>query len=189
LMGMGLPTVGVYLLLSTLAAPPLIELGLSPMSAHLFVLYFGMLSMLTPPVAIAAFVAANMANAPPMRTGLEAVRVAWPAFLVPFLFVLSPALLFDGPGWQVLATVLTALGGVYLITAGIVGFAFVPLNPVWRCFFLMVGLAAFWPVKSTLFGAISVVGLALGVAGLALLRRRERAREPAPTRAFGSESG
>ncbi|MEM9552106.1 MAG: TRAP transporter fused permease subunit, partial [Pseudomonadota bacterium] len=69
LLGMGLPTVGVYLLLATLAAPPLIQLGLEPTSAHLFVLYFGMLSMLTPPVAIAAFVAANMAKAPPMATG------------------------------------------------------------------------------------------------------------------------
>lgn len=72
IMGMGLPTVGVYLLLASLAAPPLVELGLQPMAAHLFVLYFGMLSMLTPPVAIAAFVAANMANAPPMATGVEA---------------------------------------------------------------------------------------------------------------------
>ena len=76
-MGMGLPTVGVYLLLASLAAPPLVELGLEPMAAHLFVLYFGMLSMLTPPVAIAAFVAANMAKAPPMATGWEAVRIAW----------------------------------------------------------------------------------------------------------------
>ncbi|MEO1000646.1 MAG: TRAP transporter fused permease subunit, partial [Pseudomonadota bacterium] len=67
-MGMGLPTVGVYLLLASLAAPPLVELGLQPMAAHLFVLYFGMLSMLTPPVAIAAFVAANMAKAPAMAT-------------------------------------------------------------------------------------------------------------------------
>lgn len=185
LMGMGLPTVGVYLLLSTLAAPPLIELGLSPMSAHLFVLYFGMLSMLTPPVAIAAFVAANMANAPPMRTGIEAVRIAWPAFLVPFLFVLSPALLFDGPGWQVAATVATALGGVYLITAGVVGFARIPLGILWRCFFVAVGLAALWPVKSTLIGLVSLLGLVAGGVGLASLGNRGSAE----TRSEKVESG
>lgn len=188
LMGMGLPTVGVYLLLSTLAAPPLIELGLSPMSAHLFVLYFGMLSMLTPPVAIAAFVAANMAKAPPMRTGVEAVRISWPAFVVPFLFVLSPALLFDGPGWQVLATVITALGGVYLVTAGVVGFSRVPLGPAWRVFFLVAGLAAFWPVKSTVFGIISLAGLLTGAAGIAILRNRHPAAAPVAPQAKGLES-
>ncbi|MFY9210918.1 MAG: TRAP transporter fused permease subunit [Aestuariivita sp.] len=121
-MGMGLPTVGVYLLLASLAAPPLVELGLTPMSAHLFVLYFGMLSMLTPPVAIAAFVAANMAKAPPMATGLEAVRIAWPAYLIPFFFAVSPALLFDAEGWVIALTAVKALVGVYVVTAGIVGF-------------------------------------------------------------------
>ena len=131
LMGLGLPTVGVYLLFSTLATPPLIELGLTPMSAHLFVFYFGRLSMLTPPLAIAAFVAANMAKAPSMRTGFEAVRIAWPTFVVPFHF-LSLTLLFDAPGWQVLATVISALAGVYSITGAVVGFAAVPLTPIWR---------------------------------------------------------
>ncbi|MGI9353977.1 MAG: TRAP transporter permease, partial [Rhizobiaceae bacterium] len=115
-MGMGLPTVGVYLLLASLAAPPLVELGLKPMAAHLFVLYFGMLSMLTPPVAIAAFVAANMAKAPPMATGWEAVRIGWPAYLIPFFFAASPALLFDGPGWEIVLTVGKALIGVYIVT-------------------------------------------------------------------------
>ena len=122
ILGMGLPTVGVYLLLSTLAAPPLIQLGLLPMAAHLFVLYFGMLSMLTPPVAIAAFVAANMAKAPPMATGWEAVRIAWPAFLVPFLFAASPQLLLYGSPLDDVLVISTAVVGVYLITAGIVGY-------------------------------------------------------------------
>ena len=121
-MGMGLPTVGVYLLLASLAAPPLVELGLQPMAAHLFVLYFGMLSMLTPPVAIAAFVASNMAMAPPMATAVEAVRIGWPAYLIPFIFAASPALLFDGPLWIVAVTLAKALVGVFAITGGIVGF-------------------------------------------------------------------
>ena len=171
LMGMGLPTVGVYLLLATLAAPPLIELGLSAMSAHLFVLYFGMLSMLTPPVAIAAFVAANMAKAPPMRTGFEAVRISWPAFVVPFLFVTSPALLLQGTAGAVALAVVTALVGVYLMTCGVVGFATRPLSPVWRGLFLVVGFLALWPPVTPSQAVLSLVGVGLGGAALLYLKR------------------
>ena len=171
-MGMGLPTVGVYLLLASLAAPPLVELGLQPMAAHLFVLYFGMLSMLTPPVAIAAFVAANMAKAPPMATGFEAVRIAWPAYLIPFLFAASPALLLDaGVGLTVLS-VATALAGVYLITAAIVGFMGVALRPLQRLLVLAGGIAVLLP--SDLFDGAFWVN-ALGLASVALfwvVRRR-----------------
>ncbi|MCC1495034.1 TRAP transporter fused permease subunit [Cognatishimia sp. F0-27] len=170
LMGMGLPTVGVYLLLSTLAAPPLIELGLNPMSAHLFVLYFGMLSMLTPPVAIAAFVAANMAGAPPMRTGLEAVRIAWPAFVVPFLFVASPALLFDGAWWQVVLALGTALVGVYFVTAGVVGFLWGTVGPFARLALITCGAAALWPPGAPMAFGVMAVGLA-GCALLVVLLR------------------
>ncbi len=172
LMGMGLPTVGVYLLLSTLAAPPLIELGLNPMSAHMFVLYFGMLSMLTPPVAIAAFVAANMAKAPPMRTGFEAVRIAWPAFVVPFLFVASPALLFDGAAWEIALALVTALGGVYLVTAGVVGFVAAPVLPIWRLALIAAGIAALWPPGAALAGPVMGAGVVAGGALVLMLRRQ-----------------
>lgn len=172
LMGMGLPTVGVYLLLSTLAAPPLIELGLTPMSAHLFVLYFGMLSMLTPPVAIAAFVAANMAKAPPMATGFEAVRIAWPAFVVPFLFVAAPALLFDGVWWEILLAIATALFGVYLVTAGIVGFLFAPLGFALRLGLIVAGVAALWPPGAAFAVPVMLAGVAGG--GAILLGQRRR---------------
>ncbi|MDA0962223.1 MAG: TRAP transporter fused permease subunit, partial [Proteobacteria bacterium] len=158
LMGMGLPTVGVYLLLSTLAAAPLIELGLQPMAAHMFVLYFGMLSMLTPPVAIAAFVAANMANAPPMRTGFEAVRIAWPAFLVPFLFVASPALLFDGSAVEIGIALVTALIGVWLATAGITGYLGQRLGAPVRLALVAAGVAALWPPGAPNAGPVMVAG-------------------------------
>jgi TRAP transporter 4TM/12TM fusion protein len=146
-MGMGLPTVGVYLLLASLAAPPLVELGLQPMAAHLFVLYFGMLSMLTPPVAIAAFVAANMAKAPPMSTAVEAVRIGWPAYLIPFFFAASPALLFDGPLWLIALTTSKALVGVYAVTAGIVGFAVRKLLGFERILIAVCGLAILCPLE------------------------------------------
>lgn len=172
LMGMGLPTVGVYLLLSTLAAPPLIELGLSAMSAHLFVLYFGMLSMLTPPVAIAAFVAANMAKAPPMRTGFEAVRIAWPAFVVPFLFVVSPPLIFDAGLGQVALAFVLALAGVFLVTAGLVGYAGGVLGVMPRAGLVAAGIAVLWPVGAAGAAVIILAGLVAGGALLALLYRR-----------------
>ena len=146
-MGMGLPTVGVYLLLASLAAPPLVELGLQPMAAHMFVLYFGMLSMLTPPVAIAAFVAANMAKAPTMATAVEAVRIAWPAYLIPFFFAASPALLFYGSGGIIAVTVAKSLMGVYVITGGIVGFMGRYLPVPERIVVISVGFAILCPLE------------------------------------------
>ena len=157
-MGMGLPTVGVYLLLASLAAPPLVELGLRPMAAHLFVLYFGMLSMLTPPVAIAAFVAANMANAPPMKTGWEAVRIAWPAYLIPFVFAVSPALIFMDTGPMILLAIGKALIGVYVVTSAIVGFLSRVLVVKERVAFALSGLAIIFPLEA-IDGAVWLNGV------------------------------
>ena len=146
-MGMGLPTVGVYLLLASLAAPPLVELGLNPMAAHLFVLYFGMLSMLTPPVAIAAFVAANLAKADAMRTALEAVRIGWPAYLIPFIFIATPELLLNGSLPMILIMFVKSLIGVAIITSGIVGFWKVELNSFERLLLMISGIVVLLPVS------------------------------------------
>ena len=146
-MGMGLPTVGVYLLLASLAAPPLVELGLNPMAAHLFVLYFGMLSMLTPPVAIAAFVAANLAKADAMRTALEAVRIGWPAYLIPFIFIATPELLLNGSLPMILIMFVKSLIGVAIITSGIVGFWKVELNSFERLLLMISGIIVLLPVS------------------------------------------
>ncbi|MEM8590538.1 MAG: TRAP transporter fused permease subunit [Pseudomonadota bacterium] len=181
ILGMGLPTVGVYLLLSALAAPPLIELGVAPMAAHLFVLYFGMMSMITPPVAIAAFVAANMARAPTMATAFEAVRVGWTAYIVPLLFVSSPALLLAAPEWidSVVAT-LTAAGGICLVTAGVTGWFRANLNVVMRCVALIAGIALFIP--HTMFDhAIALnVAAAFVAAGVWLVSPRLAMARAAP---------
>ena len=174
LLGMGMPTVGVYLLLSTLAAPPLIELGLLPMAAHLFVLYFGMMSMITPPVAIAAFVAANMAQAEPMRTGVEAVRVAWPAYVVPFLFATAPALIMADDWIHVAIAAVTAGLGVYAVTMAIVGYAAAPLAAPSRAGFAVAGIALLLP-HSLFDGAAIVTAAGLAVAAALWLRTRGRA--------------
>ncbi len=172
-MGMGLPTVGVYLLLASLAAPPLVELGLKPMAAHLFVLYFGMLSMLTPPVAIAAFVAANLAKAPPMATGWEAVRIGWPAYLIPFFFAAAPALLFDGTGWQIALTAGKALAGVYTVTAAIVGYLSRPLSRAERLALAACGVAVLCPLE-TFEGAawLNIAGLLTSILFWAFATRK-----------------
>ncbi len=173
-LGMGLPTVGVYLLLATLAAPPLVQLGLTPMAAHLFVLYFGMLSMLTPPVAIAAFVAASMAGAPPMRTGFEAVRIAWPAYVVPFLFAASPSLILAGTPVDNTIAFITAAGGVTLITAAIVGFAGGLLAIPMRLGVALAGIVLLLPAN--LLPISGLLSLAAGAVGISLWIASGRAR-------------
>ena len=89
---MGMPTTAVYILLATLMAPSIVQTGVDKMAAHMFVLYFGMLSMITPPVALAAYAAANISKAGVMETGWAAVRIGWVKFVLPFMFVLSPTL-------------------------------------------------------------------------------------------------
>ncbi|MBX2838246.1 MAG: TRAP transporter fused permease subunit, partial [Gammaproteobacteria bacterium] len=110
ILGMGMPTSGVYVLLAALVAPSLVQAGIEPIAAHLFILYFGMMSMITPPVALAAFAAATITKADPLKTALAAMRVGWAAFIIPFLFVATPALVLQGNSIQIVsATVLSAI--------------------------------------------------------------------------------
>ena len=115
---MGMPTLGVYLLLATLVTPSMVEVGIPPMAAHLFALYFGMLSLITPPVAVAAFTAATVAESDFLRTGFAAVHFGWTAYVVPFLFVLAPELLMEGSALEIIHTAATAVIGVWLVSAG-----------------------------------------------------------------------
>ncbi|HET7669400.1 MAG TPA: TRAP transporter fused permease subunit [Burkholderiales bacterium] len=132
LLGMGLPTTGVYLLVAVLAAPPLVQLGVAPLAAHMFVFFYGCLSMITPPVAMAAFAAAHIAGASPMRVALAACRLGWPAFVLPFLFAASPALLLSGDPLRVTLAVAAAIAGVWLGSAAISGYLLRDLQPAAR---------------------------------------------------------
>jgi TRAP transporter 4TM/12TM fusion protein len=179
-LGMGMPTAAVYVLLATLVAPALEQLGVARLSAHLFVLYFGMLSMITPPVALAAYAAATLAGADFWRTALHAVRLGWTAYIVPFLFVASPALLLIGSPWLIAWTAATAVGGIWLVTIGVVGFAIRPIGPFARLLFAAVGLALFIP-PDAFPGALplELFGL-LGAAGLLAWLHFQRRTLPAP---------
>ena len=122
-LGMGMPTVGVYILLALLAAPSLVELGVQPIAAHLYVLYFGMLSMITPPVAIASFAAASVAETNPWKTSFASIRVGAGVYLVPIAFVTQPELLFMGDLGDLALAAFRLLIAVSLFTAVFIGHA------------------------------------------------------------------
>jgi TRAP transporter 4TM/12TM fusion protein len=165
ILGMGLPTVGVYVLLATLVAPSLVEVGVKPMAAHLYVMYFGMMSMITPPIAIAAFAAASVAKADPMRTGFAATRFGWTAFIVPVLFVYSPSLLLIGEPMEIAIAVCTAMFGVWLISCATVGYFMRALPPVGRILFTVAGAGALVPASAFPGGVVlDVVGVVAGIA-------------------------
>jgi TRAP transporter 4TM/12TM fusion protein len=176
ILGMGMPTVGVYILLATLVAPALIEMKIDPMAAHLFILYFGCLSMITPPVAIGAFAAANLAGADPMKTGFEAVRFGWLVFVIPFLFVFSGTLLMRGDPVLIVVDFVVAIAGVWFGAAGIMGYSVRPLGAPARIAYIAAGLCLLTPLEA--FGAgrwINLVG-ALLAAGLVARERVVRGR-------------
>jgi len=179
-LGMGMPTVGVYILLAVLIAPSLIEVGVDPMAAHMFIFYFGMMSMITPPVAIAAFFAANLADAPPMRTGFSAMRFGWTAYIVPFLFVFSPSLLFRGDLTEMVTALATAIGGVWLVSAGVTGFFTRDLTIVGRLAFALAGLLLMMPRNAADWGLwTDIAGAITGIALVAWeISRSRRARAP-----------
>ncbi len=173
-LGIGLPTVSVYILTATLLAPALIKLGVTPMAAHMFVMYNGMLSMITPPVAFAAYAAANIARTDGWTTGWVACLVGWSTFILPFLFVLTPSLLMDGPAHLIVWNFCRILFGLFVGTAAIVGFALAPLSLPARLLYGLVSLPIVLPPESFAGGQLSQ---------LRRHRRRHRAahaRPPAP---------
>lgn len=144
-LGMGMPTVGVYILLATLVAPALVELGIPVVAAHLFVFYFGLLSMVTPPVALASFAAANIAGTGAWGTSIAAMRLAWPAYIVPFLFLFSPALILESSIGKNIWALGSAILGIYMVTSGFVGYMRCRLKPGLRGLLVLGGLLALIP--------------------------------------------
>jgi TRAP transporter 4TM/12TM fusion protein len=121
-LGIGMTVTAAYLFLAITLAPALTSGGLDPMAVHLFMLYWAMISFITPPVAIGAFAAATVAGAPPMKTGLQAMRLGTVIYFVPFFFVLNPALIGRGPIEEVLLVASSAVVGILLIAAGLQGY-------------------------------------------------------------------
>jgi TRAP-type uncharacterized transport system fused permease subunit len=152
LFGMGLPTVVCYVLLAATVAPSLIDLGVVPMAAHLYIFYFGMLCMVTPPVSFAAYAGAALAKADPMKTGWTAWTFALAGFLLPYMFVYNPSLLLMGSGFMITFSVLTSVVGVICLGAGIIGYFLAETNLFER---LLLFASAFLLIKPGVYTDIA----------------------------------
>jgi len=137
ILGMGMTTTAVYITVAALIVPSLIQLNVEPMAAHLFAFYFGVVSTITPPVALASFAAAAIAGSRPMATAVESARIGIAKYLVPFVFVYSPALLFEGPLWLTCLSTVLAFVGLWGLSMTLEGWYKGTMTPVTR---LIVGV-------------------------------------------------
>ncbi|PLR83270.1 C4-dicarboxylate ABC transporter [Bacillus canaveralius] len=153
--GMGMPTPAAYILTAVLAAPIMIEVGIDLLEAHLFILYFACLSAITPPVAVAAYAAAAIADANPIKIGLLACRLGAVAFIIPFMFIYDPALLLIGSPVEIIIAVISAIIGVLALAAGFEGWFGIPLKKYEQFIVIISGLLLIYPHYVS-----SIIGLA-----------------------------
>ena len=140
ILGLGMPIIAAYTIQVGVIAPLLAELGLSTLQAHLYLIFFGAASMMTPPVAVTAYAAAGVAGANVLKTTLLAVRLGFVAYLIPFIFALNPALLLVGNFVDIFKALSFTIGGTFLIAAGFEGWFFRDLNRIERLFLLLGGI-------------------------------------------------
>lgn len=157
LLGMGLPTSAAYMVLAILVAPALIDMGVSQMAAHLFLLYFGALSTITPPVALSAFAAAGISGAGVWETGWDAVKLASTGFIIPFVFCFDNSLLLMGDPVNIAVAVLTAALGCAVLAMAVTGWMLHRLHPVTRILLLAAGVCLL--ISDPIW--VSVLGLAM----------------------------
>ncbi|SKC36606.1 TRAP transporter permease [Maledivibacter halophilus] len=166
LLGMGLPTSASYLILAVLVGPALVNMGVSLMGAHLFILYFGALSTITPPVALSTFAAAGIAGSDIWETGIEALKLAVIGFIVPFIFAFSDLLLLEGNILDIIVAIITGFMGCTFIAVAIRGWFIKKLNVFTR--FIVAGLSIFLIVPISIYVSLIVtliicMVLAIGV--------------------------
>ncbi|WP_227937433.1 TRAP transporter permease [Alkalihalobacillus deserti] len=168
-LGMGLPPVACYLILAILAAPAMTALGVSPIAAHLFIFYYGTLSAITPPVAIASYAAAGIAKANPLKVSLQSCSLGLVAFIIPFMFIFGPELILQGsPGMIVYATI-TAIVGVIGLSIAIEGFLFSKLAVASR---ILLFISSIMLVQTGMW--IDIVGLVIAVVTLLIDQRNSK---------------
>lgn len=176
IIGMGSPTTANYIITSTIALPAIIAMNdilpeaVPVLAAHMFVFYFGIVADITPPVALAAFAATGISGGAPIRTGFNASKLAIAAFIIPYMFVLEPALLMiDTNIFEVILILITALAGMIAIGAGMIGYWYTKLNAVSRTIATLTGLSLIYPG-----GVTDIIGFAIFFAMLALQFRKGR---------------
>ena len=177
-LGMGMISISAYVILSSLAAPALVNMGALPVAAHLFVYFFGVLSNVTPPICVAAFTAAGIAGAGQIITGLTATRLAGVAFVIPFMFVIDPRLMLVGEPLELVLPIISALVGVWAFAGALQGYLLTRINHLERIA-LAVGSLALLSTNSL----SDVIGVSC--LGAVFLFQVVRLRQQEPTRYSG----
>ena len=176
-LGMGVPTTANYCIMAATCAPILVRMGIPTVAAHFFVFYFGIVADLTPPVALAAYAGAAIAQANPMKTALTATKLAIAAFIVPYVFALNPAMLFiDTTVWEVALICLTSLVGIFGVSAALEGHLFCRMPWYLRLASAAGGLLLIYPGLITDLMGLCLVG---GMAAVQFLVAR-KASQPLP---------
>ena len=171
-LGMGVPTTANYCIMASTCAPILIQLGFSPVAAHFFVFYFGIVADITPPVALAAYAGSAIAKSNPMKTGINATKLAIAAFIVPYIFAYNPSMLFVGnvEWYDVLLISVTALLGLFGIAAALNGYLYKKIPVLFRLALVAGGLCMMIPgTVSDVAGLIVVGGIVLILIGVKIL--------------------
>ena len=159
ILGMGMPPAAVYLTLAILVIPALIKMGITNMAAHMFAFYFGAIAAITPPVAMAAFAGVALSGGNPAKTGYIAMRIGIASYVIPFIFVYCPELLFDGPYHQIILAFCTATIGAICLAAGVEGWLFQRCTYFQRALLLAAALLLIKPgIYTDLKGAIDLNG-------------------------------
>lgn len=163
ILGMGLPTAALYIILGTLAAPALVKMGVPVAAAHLFIFYFGCMAAVTPPVALSSYLAATIAKAQPMRTALHGFKLSLAAFLLPFIFAVNPAILFiDTTIGEFIWITITAIIGIFALASSLEGYVFRKISWFHQIVLFLCALLMLDPGTVTDFiGVIGIVLLAI----------------------------
>ncbi|MBQ9996588.1 MAG: TRAP transporter fused permease subunit, partial [Clostridia bacterium] len=162
--GMGVPTTANYILMATITAPIVVEMGVPVLAAHMFVFFFGIVADITPPVALAAFAGSAIAHSNPIKTGVQATKLAIAAFIIPYVFATSPEILWiDTDALEVVRIVITSVIGMVGISAGLEGYLFLDAKIWERLIFIAAGLLLVIPSLIT-----DGIGIALLVVGIVL---------------------
>lgn len=177
--GMGVPTTANYILMATITAPIVVEMGIPVLAAHMFVFFFGIVADITPPVALAAYAGSAIAHSNPLKTGVQATKLAIAAFIIPYVFALSPEILWiDTDAFEVVRIVITSVIGMVGISAGLEGY-FLLTAKVWeRLIFVAAGILLVIPSLAT-----DIIGLVLIVVGIVLQLIRKPRKTPAKKKA------
>jgi len=155
---MGMPTPSAYVMAAVLAAPALVTLGVDPLAAHLFILYFAVMSAITPPVAVAAYAASSIADANPFSIALQSVRLSIVAFLIPYMFIYDAHLFLQGSYLGIATAVATAVIGVYVLSSGVEGWLFGSLPFLQRLMLIAAGIIIMFPgFQSDIYGILLLI--------------------------------